>query len=476
MPHTLFAPDRRLRRALRRRLPVVAACLAAASALVQLCDAAETTRLRKRTARPRPVAAVNVPGAALSIRAPDLPEPDLAPPDTAPWGGGEPETSFADGEGTGDFMPYSDYFAAAGGLPAESPQEPVPYEPPLPTAERDPAAPATEARPAAKRGLRLRDKRAVGRETAKTSASGDGLNGAASAASPSITNAPPMPLPSNPATPASVPSAPADEGSQSGGREEVVVPAAPEPAAAEEETATTLLRDKYSDNTPANAENQEQESTNYDQDGDAAEPAPSLPDKGKQDVPAREEAPPPERIPSRPPPGREERFSPEDLARAASRPAVPPTPPTRMEVDDYRRRLEARLLERYNNLPEYVGQVGRVAVVLSKPLALSLDGNMIRAEFDQLVFDAWGKRIPELEDEYYVVTFGSGGARQVRSDPSIRVGLDLEKAYSERAPLSADPFARAPESGAFRSSPVPAAEAPKAGMPDWWRPDFPELR
>ncbi|MCD8351126.1 MAG: hypothetical protein LUC93_11005 [Planctomycetaceae bacterium] len=142
--------------------------------------------------------------------------------------------------------------------------------------------------------------------------------------------------------------------------------------------------------------------------------------------------------------------------------------PTRREVEDYRRRLQDRLLERYNNLPRFAGKVGKVSVVLSKPLDESLDGSLIRAEFDQLVYDPWGKRIPELEQEYFVVTFGAGGARQVRSDPSIRVGLDLEKTYSEQAPLAADPFRNVPERRVFNSTPT-------AAMPDWWRPDFPEL-
>lgn len=140
-------------------------------------------------------------------------------------------------------------------------------------------------------------------------------------------------------------------------------------------------------------------------------------------------------------------------------------PPTPAEVETYRQRLELRLLERYNNLPDHAGQVAKVSVVLSKPLQPSLDGSRIRAEFDQLVYDPWGKRIPVLEQEYYVVVFGSGGTQQVRSDPSIRVGLNMEKTYSEHTPLAADPFKNVPEDAAFQP-------APKAKMPDWWRPEF----
>ncbi len=125
-------------------------------------------------------------------------------------------------------------------------------------------------------------------------------------------------------------------------------------------------------------------------------------------------------------------------------------------------------MERDNNNPEYAGKVARVTVVLSKPPETSFDGTLIRAEFDQLVYDHWGKRLPALEKEYYVVTFGSGGAERVRADPSVRIGLDMEKTYSERAPLAADPFRNVREDEAFKPT-------PPVRMPDWWRPEFPEL-
>ncbi len=148
--------------------------------------------------------------------------------------------------------------------------------------------------------------------------------------------------------------------------------------------------------------------------------------------------------------------------------------PTPQEVENYRRRLEFRLLERYNNLPQHAGNVGKVSVVLSRPLQPSLDGTRLRAEFDQLVYDPWGRRIPALEKEYYVVTFGSGGARQVRSDPSVRVGLNYERTYSEPGPESdiAEKIRRLPSDHAFRAAPKP--EEPPLKMPDWWRPDFAE--
>lgn len=146
-----------------------------------------------------------------------------------------------------------------------------------------------------------------------------------------------------------------------------------------------------------------------------------------------------------------------------------PPPPTPEAVENYRVKLEQKLLERYNNLPATAGRVAKVAIVLAKPLEVSLDGRFIRAEFDQLVYDIWGKRLPVLEKEYYVVTFGSGGAAQVRSDPSIRVGLDYERNYSELAPLAGDPFRH-------MERPAAPIREPQEKMPNWWRPEYPELR
>ncbi|MDR1612697.1 MAG: hypothetical protein LBT97_07925 [Planctomycetota bacterium] len=149
--------------------------------------------------------------------------------------------------------------------------------------------------------------------------------------------------------------------------------------------------------------------------------------------------------------------------------APPERLPTPEGVEDYRARLEERLLERYNNLPDYAGKVGLVRVVLSRPLETSIDGKFIRAEFDQLVYDLWGKRLTRLEEEYFTVTFGEDGAQRVRSEPSIRVGLDLKGAYSEMAPPIAWPLEKIDPDEAFDHPPA-------VKMPSWWRPEFPELQ
>ncbi len=139
--------------------------------------------------------------------------------------------------------------------------------------------------------------------------------------------------------------------------------------------------------------------------------------------------------------------------------APQPESPTPEAVEQYRIKLENRLLERYNNLPESAGKVGKVVVVLSRPLEVSIDGKLIKAEFDQLVYDIWGKRMPALEKEYYVVTFGSYGVEQVRSDPSIRIGLDMEKTFPNTSlcqPTHSNMSARTIRAPTNRRQPCPA--------------------
>ncbi len=103
----------------------------------------------------------------------------------------------------------------------------------------------------------------------------------------------------------------------------------------------------------------------------------------------------------------------------------------------YEQRLEERLKQRYNNLPDYAGQISRVDLVLTHRPEHSVDGRDIRVEFSQLVYDKWGRRVPLLEKEYYIVTFGYGTPKLVRTDPSITIGMNTQSDFSENFP--ADP-------------------------------------
>lgn len=119
-------------------------------------------------------------------------------------------------------------------------------------------------------------------------------------------------------------------------------------------------------------------------------------------------------------------------------------------VNRYARALEAKLRQRYNNTPAFAGRVGRVQLLPVGEPQVSLDGRKLRMEWSQIVFDEWGQRLPELEKEYYVVTFGDGKPQMQRTRPSITVGLNNEGGYGEFAPvrggrLSARPTAGSPE-------------------------------
>jgi len=127
---------------------------------------------------------------------------------------------------------------------------------------------------------------------------------------------------------------------------------------------------------------------------------------------------------------------------------------THGNVQAYEQQLEKRLLDRYNNLPDYAGKISRVDLVLTRPPDRSVDGQELRAEFSQLVYDKWGNRVSRLEKEYYIITFGHGRPRLVRTDPSIKFGLDTESGYSERFPADPERCAPAPQPEAAPAAPA----------------------
>lgn len=160
-------------------------------------------------------------------------------------------------------------------------------------------------------------------------------------------------------------------------------------------------------------------------------------------------------------------------------------------IDLYARELEARLHRRYNNTPRYAGRVALVNLVMTHPPRQSVDGKETQVEWSQIVHDKWGKRIPELEEEYYVVTFGDGLPRRQVTRPSLTVGMHTEGGFSEfestnqgrlkALPHRADPRMfdadpPAPEDGPLRHPPCPPR--PECGGCDAYMPgiDAPSLR
>lgn len=155
-------------------------------------------------------------------------------------------------------------------------------------------------------------------------------------------------------------------------------------------------------------------------------------------------------------------------------PAVQREEPT--NIDLYARELEARLHRRYNNTPRYAGTVAVVNLTMTRPPQVSVDGKETQVEWSQIVLDKWGKRIPELEEEYYVVTFGDGLPRRQTTRPSLTVGMQTEGGFSEfestnqgrlkPLPHRADPRMfdvdpDAPDEGPLR--PAPPSQTPPCG-------------
>lgn len=105
--------------------------------------------------------------------------------------------------------------------------------------------------------------------------------------------------------------------------------------------------------------------------------------------------------------------------------------PELTNINLYAAALEEKLQRRYNNTPKFSGKVAKVQLIPVGEPKVSLDGQKMRIEWSQIVFDIWGERITELEKEYYAVTFGDGKPLMQRTRPSITVGLNNEGGYSE---------------------------------------------
>ena len=107
------------------------------------------------------------------------------------------------------------------------------------------------------------------------------------------------------------------------------------------------------------------------------------------------------------------------------------------QVEAYRQLLEQRLLEKYNNLPNYSGQISRVELFIAQAPLRSMDGKELQVEYNQIVRDKWGRRVPALEKEYFIVTFGPGAVRKVPVEASLQIGLKQEEGiYSEQQPVT----------------------------------------
>ncbi len=77
--------------------------------------------------------------------------------------------------------------------------------------------------------------------------------------------------------------------------------------------------------------------------------------------------------------------------------------PTFENLEMEKETIQADLLDKYNNWLASAGQIGRVEMVLSKPVRYARDGSWVKGEFNQIVHDIYGRRLPDYETEYYVI-------------------------------------------------------------------------
>ncbi len=81
-------------------------------------------------------------------------------------------------------------------------------------------------------------------------------------------------------------------------------------------------------------------------------------------------------------------------------------PPTFENLEVEKETVEATLLDKYNNLLASAGRVARVEMVPTKPARYARDGSWVKGEFNQIVHDIWGRRLPDYEAEYFVIVVG----------------------------------------------------------------------
>jgi len=101
-------------------------------------------------------------------------------------------------------------------------------------------------------------------------------------------------------------------------------------------------------------------------------------------------------------------------------------------VGDYARALQKQLMKEWNEKGDFAGRLSEVKAILTARPKWSQDGKLLRAIFEVKVLDIWGENIPPLELKRYEAIFGSNGARTKITEPSIKIGLDMQETVMER--------------------------------------------
>jgi hypothetical protein len=136
-----------------------------------------------------------------------------------------------------------------------------------------------------------------------------------------------------------------------------------------------------------------------------------------------------------------------------------------MEI--YKERLEAKLLRQYKNHPEFGRNVNKVKLEVVRDIKSDESGKLRKVEFSQLVYDIWGERIPELEKEYFVITFGPqemAYRNYTPVRPKINVGLNTRGSYSELERVRGGAISRVSGPKDFKYCPVCGTKMTEDGI------------
>ncbi|MBN1257243.1 MAG: hypothetical protein JXA52_06015 [Planctomycetes bacterium] len=130
----------------------------------------------------------------------------------------------------------------------------------------------------------------------------------------------------------------------------------------------------------------------------------------------------------------------------------------------YKRQLEEKLLSQYRARPDFGNDVSRVELEATKDILTDETGMHKRVEWAQLVYDRWGQRIPELEQEYFVIEFGPEQYKAYGGEPSVKVGVMARGVYSEHQPVRAELVESTRVDSGIRYCPACGASVDKPGI------------
>lgn len=143
-----------------------------------------------------------------------------------------------------------------------------------------------------------------------------------------------------------------------------------------------------------------------------------------------------------------------------ARPSAGLTP----NMKTYKQQLADRLLTQYRQHPELGYRVDRVELDEVGPILADAHGRHRKVEWAQLVYDRYGDRMPELEEEYFVVEFGPERPRVYGGTPRLDIGLKTHSTYSEYQPVESNGIRAARDGLSSTHCPVCGADVAERGL------------